>query len=260
MKDLINTQSIPRDTLEAIWRLVGTDEDLRSAGMVACSFQGSGTRTRTTFFQAFDQLGLKTIELPAFLDTAERASDLAGYLDQFYSLYVIRYRDHEKLEAFAKASKRPVINAMSAREHPCEAIADAHWFHTSVKPLDQSRVLLWGPTTNVLRSWQHIAGTAGAVVSVMSKGAETLPVSVDLVITDGWPSYFADPALSLTQAHLEHMGLPMLLPTPPFTIGQEVAFDPLAYKNFTGYEQKGSLLTVQKAIIQYLINGNKQRD
>jgi hypothetical protein len=49
------------------------------------------------------------------------------------------------------------------------------------------------------------------------------------------------------------MGLPLLLPTPPFTIGEELDFDPTTYANFAGYDQKFYLLKVQKAIIRYVI-------
>jgi ornithine carbamoyltransferase len=49
------------------------------------------------------------------------------------------------------------------------------------------------------------------------------------------------------------MGKPKLLPTPPFSIGREMALDPLQYKGFLGYEQKIDLLTVQKAILSYLM-------
>jgi ornithine carbamoyltransferase len=46
------------------------------------------------------------------------------------------------------------------------------------------------------------------------------------------------------------MGHPRLLPTPPFSIGRELAFDPLDYPGFTGHAQKALLLPVQKAILQ----------
>jgi hypothetical protein len=49
------------------------------------------------------------------------------------------------------------------------------------------------------------------------------------------------------------LGQPKLLATPPFHIGQEVAFDPLQYPGFMGYMQKVDLLPVQKAIVSYLI-------
>jgi len=59
------------------------------------------------------------------------------------------------------------------------------------------------------------------------------------------------PAWSLTEAHQAHMGQPKLLPTPPFTIGRELAFDPLHCAGFTGYRQKELLLPVQRAMLRY---------
>jgi hypothetical protein len=43
------------------------------------------------------------------------------------------------------------------------------------------------------------------------------------------------------------------LPTPPFSIGREITFDPVQYKGFMGYEQKIDLLAIQKAILSYLM-------
>jgi ornithine carbamoyltransferase len=253
MKQLLDTKSLTSEAIERIWRLVPAVDTLADVGPVAFSFQGSGTRTRTTFLQAISQLDLRYIELPMFLDTKERARDLAGYLDPFYSLYIVRYHDHDRMKAFSDASQRPVINAMSSLEHPCEAISDAYWFHDTVKPLDQASIVLWGPATNVLRSWANLAKTCGANVKLVDKVSEALPENVDLVVTDGWPHEHIDRNSSLTKGCLEQMGLPLLLPTPPFTIGEELGFDPTTYANFAGYDQKLYLLKVQKAIIRYVI-------
>jgi len=253
MKNLIDTRSITPEAIERIWSLVPAVDTLADVGPVAFSFQGSGTRTRTTFLQALSDLGLRSIELPMFLDTKERAQDLAGYLDPFYALYIVRYQDHDRMQAFADASKRPVINAMSSLEHPCEALSDAYWFHTTVKPLDPASIVLWGPPTNVLRSWANVAGACGANVTLLEKVVGALPEKVDLVVTDGWPHQHTDRSSSLTEGHLEQMGLPLLLPTPPFTIGEELDFDPTTYANFAGYDQKYYLLKVQKAIIRYVM-------
>jgi len=73
--------------------------------------------------------------------------------------------------------------------------------------------------------------------------------AVDFLVTDSWPNEFNDPASSLTREHLARLGNPKLLPTPPFSIGKEVGFDPIAYKGFVGYEQKRGLLSVQRAIL-----------
>jgi ornithine carbamoyltransferase len=60
--------------------------------------------------------------------------------------------------------------------------------------------------------------------------------------------------LALSSQHLSLMGNPALLPTPPFTIGRELLFDPVGYHGFVGYEQKQLLLPVQKAILRYATN------
>jgi hypothetical protein len=77
--------------------------------------------------------------------------------------------------------------------------------------------------------------------------------AADIVITDGWPSGADALGKALTRAHLERMGNPALLPTPPFSIGRELDFDPLSYPRFAGYSQKALLLPVQKAILRYLL-------
>ncbi len=254
MNKIIDTESLSKEAIEQIWRLVTSTESLENIDPVAISFQGSGTRTRTTFIQALSHLGLQYIELPLFLETKERAQDLAGYLDPFYSLYVVRHNDHERMKAFSNASRRPVINAMSSLEHPCEALSDAYWFHTVVKPLDKANIVLWGPSTNVLRSWANLASTWGSSVTLIDRSLDDLPKNIDLIVTDGWPQTYEERNLHLTQSHLKQMGLPFLLPTPPFAIGQELDFDPLLYDNFAGYNQKRYLLKVQKAIIRYVID------
>ena len=76
---------------------------------------------------------------------------------------------------------------------------------------------------------------------------------IDVLITDGWSKDYYAPTWSLTNEHLAKLGHPRLLPTPPFTIGQELNFDPTQVDNFIGYEQKYSLLAVQRAIILFFL-------
>jgi len=83
--------------------------------------------------------------------------------------------------------------------------------------------------------------------------SENIDKPIDVIVTDSWPAGFDNVAWSLSLHHLEVMGHPKLLPTPPFSIGREIAFDPVQYKGFMGYEQKIDLLAVQKAILSYLM-------
>nr|MBV6630969.1 hypothetical protein [Oceanococcus sp. HetDA_MAG_MS8] len=260
MTNIISISDLVAADIETIWSL-SSAPDQPLAGTVGWSFEGNGIRTRTTFIQAFRDLGLQFTELPNFLKTEERVEDLAGYLDPFYSHYVIRESDHSRLLAFAQASSRHVINAMSGVGHPCEVLTDAYFIHKSVKPISSATICLWGPTTNVFRSWHELATVMGAqVIQVCDERYhevdsvirfDTQPTGpVDVVITDSWPNDSGVPT-SLTEDHLAAMGFPALLPTPPYSIGRELNFDPLRYQRFLGYSQKQWLLPVQKAIIRY---------
>ena len=259
--NLINLAALTEADVQAIWNLVATDAPALS-GTVAWSFEGNGIRTRATFIQAFRELGLAFTELPNFLKTGEAVRDLAGYLDPFFQLYVIRESDHERLSSFARASIRPVINAMSARGHPCEVLTDAYYIHHSIKPIPSARICLWGPTTNVFRSWHELAQVMGLQLTQVCEErfhephphvqfVSTSPPAQDVVITDAWPAGSESPALALSMEHLVAMGRPALLPTPPFTVGRELLLDPLRYPAFTGYSQKTLLLPVHKAIIRF---------
>jgi ornithine carbamoyltransferase len=259
--NLLDVNDLSAAQIRAIWALAAAPPQRRS-GAVAWSFEGNGIRTRTSFIQAFQQLGLAYVELPNLLKTNERACDLAGYLDPFYDLYVVRESNHERLREFAAASSKPVINAMSSAAHPCEVLSDACYINSKIGPIETAKIGLWGPPSNVFQSWHALAAVFGikvhhfcgaefhsehAHVIFHSSPAET----VDILVTDGWPSDFNDPAWSLTREHLTLLGNPKLLPTPPFSIGKELGFDPIFYEGFVGYEQKRVLLAVQRAILMH---------
>jgi hypothetical protein len=74
----------------------------------------------------------------------------------------------------------------------------------------------------------------------------------DVVITDAWPKDVEAPEWSLAEHHLARMGRPKLLPTPPFTIGRELSFDPRTYDGFAGCGQKQLLVPVQAAILHHV--------
>ncbi len=101
---MIEISDLCASEIEEIWGMV-EKSTAPIAGIVAWSFEGNGIRTRTSFIQAFRAVGLTHIELPNLLKGPERCEDLAGYLDPFYKLYVVRESTHERLSEFANASK-----------------------------------------------------------------------------------------------------------------------------------------------------------
>ncbi|MFN4121503.1 ornithine carbamoyltransferase [Acidovorax sp.] len=269
--NLIQLTDLRPEDIRHIWALVNAP-GAPLQGTVAWSFEGNGIRTRTTFIEAFRQLGLAFVELPNLLKTGERACDLAGYLDPFYAAYVVRESNHARLSEFAATSQRPVINAMSAQGHPCEVLTDAYFVDTKIKPLAQARVCLWGASTNVFRSWHGLAQVLELeLVQVCHRRfhevlphvtfvePSALPGAVDVVITDCWPAGAEADAETqadmtpLTEDHLAALGNPALLPTPPFRLGRELTVDPIEYPGFVGYAQKQLLLPVQTAILRWAL-------
>lgn len=157
--NLLHLSDLTPSDVRTIWRLVD-EPAMALSGTVAWSFEGDGIRTRTAFIQAFRELGLDFTELPNFLKTGERACDLAGYLDPFYAVYVVRESNHPRLVEFALASCRPVVSAMSSMGHPCEVLTDAYYVDRALLPIERARICLWGPQpmccghgTNLLVSW-----------------------------------------------------------------------------------------------------------
>jgi ornithine carbamoyltransferase len=75
-------------------------------------------------------------------------------------------RDHETLERFARGAEVPVVNGVSDRAHPDEALADLYFLTTWFESLDGLAITWVGDCTNVARSFVSVCLLAGADVRV----------------------------------------------------------------------------------------------
>ena len=90
-------------------------------------FDKSSTRTRVSFQVAMTRLGGSTIDLnptTSQIGRGEPIKDTARVLSRYCDVIAIRTFDHSDLEEYAKWSTKPVINALTDLEHPCQALAD----------------------------------------------------------------------------------------------------------------------------------------
>ncbi len=90
-------------------------------------FDKSSTRTRVSFQVAMSRLGGSTIDLnptTSQIGRGEPIKDTARVLSRYCDVIAIRTYDHCDLEEYAKWSTKPVINALTDLEHPCQALAD----------------------------------------------------------------------------------------------------------------------------------------
>ncbi len=235
----------------------------------AYSFEGNSLRTRATFLKALNALQIQAIELPNLLKTKETKHHLAGYLDNWLDLFIIRESNHAELKNFAEASRRPVINAMSGYEHPCEVLADLFSVRQHFGTLKDLKFCLVGPTTNVLRSWALLCEKMGLdYIQVIPAEFQSDPSisnhatiqlqegirDANVILTDSWPENFNDHNYQITPEALKQ-AFPeaWLIPCPPFDTQREVSQQAIESNYFAGYDQKSCLYPVQSAIITALL-------
>ena len=90
-------------------------------------FNKSSTRTRVSFQVAMSRLGGTTIDLnpnTSQIGRGEPIKDTARVLSRYCDVLAIRTYDQSDIEEYAKWSSKPVINALTDLEHPCQALAD----------------------------------------------------------------------------------------------------------------------------------------
>ncbi len=90
-------------------------------------FHKASTRTRVSFSAAMFQCGGAVLDLlPAAMQVSrgEPIADTARVLSRYLDGLAIRTFEQSELETFAHYADIPVINALTDRFHPCQALAD----------------------------------------------------------------------------------------------------------------------------------------
>ena len=183
--------------------------------VLAMIFEKPSTRTRVSFEMAMHQLGGAAIVLNAQdmqLGRGETIADTARVLSRYVNAIMLRTGPHEGLLEFAEYADIPVINALTARSHPCQIMADVLTFEEHKGPI-KGRVVAWlGDANNVATSWVHAAArfgftlrmaspadfgpdpellawarAEGASIEVMGD-AKAAATDADCVVTDTWVS------------------------------------------------------------------------
>ncbi len=131
---------------------------------VAMIFEKPSLRTRVTFEIAIRQLG----GWPIMLGTAESrlgerepVQDLARNLSCWVDAIVARVFKHEDLENLALFASIPVINGLSDREHPCQALADLLTLSEIWPTFTRREFVYVGDWNNMSRSLWQVCAVAG---------------------------------------------------------------------------------------------------
>lgn len=130
---------------------------------LAMLFQKPSLRTRVTFEAGMAQLGGTAIYLPedAVMGAREAVRDVAHNLERFVDAIVARTGPHEVVTELAAQARIPVINGLTLREHPCQALADVFTIREHVGTLRGAVVTFVGDGNNVYHSLALLGAALG---------------------------------------------------------------------------------------------------
>lgn len=222
-RDLLAVADLDREDLEDLLELgaaikAGTWTGRPLAGRHVCLlFQHPSHRTRVSFEVGVSRLGGAVVALgesDVRLGVRESVADAARVLDGYVHAVVARMRSHADLLDFATASRRPVINALTDRGHPCQVLADLLTLRETLGEVGGRSLAYVGDGNNVANSLVEAAALVGLNLMVVtpegrepdpgvlewaranrSGGGELLVTSdlgvvrdVDAIYTDVWAS------------------------------------------------------------------------
>ena len=138
---------------------------------VALYFEKPSARTRNSMEMAAAQLGGHPVYLqPGELGMGSRESvaDVTRTLACYHAVLAARVFDHALLEQMAAVGAAPVLNLLSASDHPLQALADLLTVKQLLGKLEGARIAFIGEGNNVSRSLAEACALAGAEFTIAS--------------------------------------------------------------------------------------------
>jgi len=254
---------------------------------IALWFFGQGFRNRVAFEIGARSMGADVSFIPGDLGIHEPIEDIAHYLNNWFSMLVIRCKEYNDLLQVASDSVFPVINARTSLNHPCEIIGDLQYIYNKRGTIDNLNVVFIGEMTNLCMSWFEAARVlpfkvtqigpeqylgpqelikklnenATGSISATSEMDKHITKETDVLYTDCWPHGENKEMINqlflpyqITKDTVKKMNPKgFYIPCPPITRGEELTADSLATPQYCDYQAKEYLLHSQNAIMEYLL-------
>lgn len=272
----------------------GGNRPVLAGKVLAMVFQKPSLRTRVSFETGMLQLGGHALYLsPAEigLGTRESVSDVARVLSGYAQGIMARVFSPDHLIELSAWASVPVINGLSDRSHPCQAMADMLTLYEHFGHLRGLKLAYVGDTNNVTYSLLEAAARFGVNMSVASPAGYQLEAAVaermralgakftltddpvqavegaDAIYTDTWTSMGQEaetaqrravfPPYQVNERLLGHASSHVVvLHCLPAHRGEEITDDIADGPHSLLFPQAANRLHAQKAILVRLMSGN----
>lgn len=262
---------------------------------IALIFQKPSNRTRVSFEIGINELGGHAIYLgPGEIDMGvrEAVKDVACVLSRYINAIVARTNRHSDMEELAKHAAVPVINGLSDKTHPCQALSDIFTIREKLGTFKGATLSYVGDGNNVLNSLMAAAAKVGLNMKIATpKGYEpskdvvakvksyakasgsTIELSnspdksakdADVIYTDVWVSMGQEKEsgkrLKVFRAFQLNDGLMkaarpkcLVMHCLPAHRGQEITDSVIDSENSVVYDQAENRMHVEKAVLLRLL-------
>ena len=265
----------------------------KTLGMI---FHKASTRTRVSFEVGFWQLGghpLYLNEAATQMGRGEEVRDTARVLSRYVDGIMIRTFGHHIVEEFAKYASVPVINGLTDKFHPCQALTDIFTFIEHKGTIKGRKMVYVGDGNNMAHSLMFACAKTGVdFVCASPEGYDPAPLLIkeaqaagmetgskisivrdpmqaaegaDLLYTDVWASMGMEQEQSIRQEALGEYQINryMLEVAKPDAIvmhclpahrGEEITDEVMEGTQSVIFDQAENRLHVQKAIMALLMS------
>jgi ornithine carbamoyltransferase len=264
--------------------------------IIGLIFEKPSLRTRVSFESGIAQLGGTSLYLPGNevgLGWRESLADFARTISQYVDALVLRVYHHETLTGLAAHATIPLINALSDKAHPCQALADLLTIRELFGTEQGRTVVFVGDGNNVARSLAVGCGKLGIrfILSCppgygfdehfqalyRAKVSTELPLEVndpqvavrqaDVIYTDVWTSMGqeAERDIRLQRFAPYQVNAALLASAPPHCRflhclpahrGEEVTDEVIDGPASAVFQQAANRLHTQKALLEWLFSTN----
>ncbi len=302
MKHLLSVTDAKHDIFELLEKAAYFKEDrvlnkpLKNKTL-AMIFEKASTRTRISFEVAMYHLGGSPLYLSASdmqLGRGEIIEDTAKVMARYVDGVMIRAKEHEEVLKFAENSDVPVINGLTNKEHPCQAITDIFTIYEHKKSYNIKMAYLgdgnnvcnslllacalvgmdmtvvcpsgYEPDLEIFEEAQMFAEETGSNIQITSNVLEGVK-DADVIYTDVWVSMGdEDERLQrLIDLNDYQVNMELLSHTKPDTIvmhclpairGQEITDEVMKSSQSVIWDQAENRMHVQAAILSTLLKND----